>query len=181
MRVITGIARGKRLKTLEGADVRPTTDRVKESIFSIIQFDIEGSNVLDLFCGSGQLGIEALSRGASHVAFVDKSKRSIEVTKENLTSTELMSKARIVNMDSIDFIKTTNSTFDIAILDPPYNNGILEATLPLLEKLMNDNGIVLCEHEYKLELKEKIGRLKLFKTYKYGKISLSLYKIKGEE
>ncbi len=181
MRVITGIARGKRLKTLDGADVRPTTDRVKESIFSIIHFDIEGSDVLDLFCGSGQLGIEALSRGASHTMFVDNSRNSIEVTKENLTSTGLMQNARIANMDSIDFLRGTKSTFDIALLDPPYNKGILEVALPLLEKIMNDGGIVLCEHECKLELDENIGRLKLAKTYKYGKISLSLYKIEGEE
>lgn len=181
MRVITGTARGKRLKTLESMDVRPTSDRVKESIFSIIQFDVEGSVVLDLFSGSGQLGIEALSRGAKHVTFVDNSKNSIEVTKENLISTGLSTNSRVANMESIDFLKGTKNTFDIALLDPPYNKGILLNVLPLLEEKMNDNGIVICEHEDSLKLPQKIGRLELSKEYKYGKISLSLYKIKGDE
>lgn len=181
MRVITGIARGKRLKTLEGIDVRPTTDRVKESIFSIIHFDIEGSRVLDLFSGSGQLGIEALSRGAQSAVFVDSSRQSLEVTKDNLSTTGLSSNARLVNMDSIAFLKGTNSDFDIALLDPPYKKGILTNVLPLLSQKMTDNGIVVCEHEREFSPLEKVGRLILVKTYSYGKIALSLYKIKGEQ
>ena len=93
MRVITGSARGRNLITLEGEDVRPTTDRVKEALFSIIQFEIEGRKILDLFSGSGQLGIEALSRGAEKAVFVDSSKKSLEVTKKNLENTKLIEKA----------------------------------------------------------------------------------------
>jgi 16S rRNA (guanine966-N2)-methyltransferase len=181
MRVITGIARGKKLKTLEGIDVRPTTDRVKESIFSIIHFDLEGANVLDLFCGSGQLGIEALSRGAKHATFVDNNKNSIAVTKDNLTATGLISNARVAHMDSFDFLKGTKSTFDIALLDPPYNQGILLEALPLLEKIMNPGGIVICEHEGNFNMPEVIGRLELKKSYKYNRIALSLLKIKEEQ
>lgn len=180
MRVITGTARGKRLSTLEGMDVRPTSDRVKEAIFSIIHFDIAGSTVLDLFSGSGQLGIESLSRGAKYVTFVDKSRNSVEVTKQNLMDTGLMSNARVTTMDAVDFLNGTKSEFDIALLDPPYNKGILMEVLPLLEKKMTDNGIVLCEHETTLDLPKEIGKLTFKKLYKYGKISLSLYVVKGE-
>ncbi len=181
MRVITGSARGKRLKTLEGIDVRPTTDRVKESIFSIIHFDLEGATVLDLFAGSGQLGIEALSRGAKFATFVDSSRSSIEVTKENLLSTGLMTNARIASMDSVDFLKGTKSTYDIALLDPPYHKGILLSALPLLEKIMNPGGIVICEHEKELTLPDNIERLEKIKSYNYGKITLSLLKIKEDD
>lgn len=180
MRVITGTARGKRLSTLEGIDVRPTSDRVKEAIFSIIHFDIEGSTVLDLFSGSGQLGIEALSRGAKYATFVDKSRNSVEITKQNLMETGLMSNSRVTTMDAVDFLNGTKSEFDIALLDPPYSKGILIEVLPLLEKKMTDGGIILCEHESELELPEETDKIKLKKQYKYGRISLSLYIVKGE-
>ena len=180
MRVITGTARGKKLKTLDSLDVRPTSDSVKESIFSIIQFDLIESTVLDLFAGSGQLGIEALSRGAAYAVFVDNSKASIEATRENLVHTELSQNSRMATMDCVDFLKGTKTTFDIALLDPPYNKDILMSVLPLLEPIMNEQGIVICEHEVRLELPEKIGRLELKKIYKYGKIALTLYKINGK-
>lgn len=180
MRVITGTARGKTLRTLESLDVRPTSDRVKEAIFSIIQFDLIGSGVLDLFSGSGQLGIEALSRGASYVTFVDNSKASIEVIKENINTTGLGQNSRVANMDALDFLNGTKSTFDIALLDPPYNKNILLKVLPLLETKMNSQGIVICEHENNLEFPKSVGRLEMKKQYKYGKISLTSYVIKEE-
>jgi len=180
MRVITGTARGKKLKTLESLDVRPTSDRVKESIFSIIQFDLIGTTVLDLFSGSGQLGIEALSRGAGYAVFVDSSKASIEITKDNLDSTGLAQNTRVANMESSEFLKGTKNTFDIAFLDPPYNKDILQNVLPLLEPKMNEQGIVICEHENHLELPINVGRLVQKKKYKYGKVSVTLYKIEGE-
>ena len=104
MRVITGKARGRKLKDFEGRDIRPTTDMVKEAIFSIIQFDIEGSCVLDLFSGSGQLGIEALSRGAKYCRFVDKSQASAAVTRENITACGFVRDSAVTVMDSIDFV-----------------------------------------------------------------------------
>ena len=120
MRVITGTARGRVLKTLEGEDVRPTTDRVKEAVFSIIQFEIEGRRVLDLFAGSGQLGIEALSRGAASATFVDMSKDSLSAVKYNLEHTKLGDNAKVVQTDALSFLKLTKDKFDIVFLDPPY-------------------------------------------------------------
>jgi len=175
MRVITGSARGRKLMTMSGNDVRPTTDKVKESIFSIIQFQIPGSVVLDLFAGSGQLGIEALSRGASKAYFVDKSKASINVITENITLTEFEEKSKIVYMDSIDFLKSTSEKFDIAFLDPPYHSGILEQVLPVLASHMNEGGRIICEHESRLVIPEKIDSIHLKKIYKYGKIEISQF------
>lgn len=176
MRVITGTARGRRLKTLEGIDVRPTTDKVKEAIFSIIQFDIEGSEVLDLFSGSGQMGIEALSRGARHAYFIDKSKQAVEATKENLKTTALENNADVINIDSLDYIKTCRNTFDIAIIDPPYDRGLIMQVMPILEPKMSERGIVVCEHEIGLELPESVGKLIKNKTYKYGKIEVTIFR-----
>lgn len=175
MRIITGSARGRKLKTLEGNDVRPTTDKVKEAMFSAVQFQIPGASVLDLFGGSGQLGLEALSRGAEKAVFVDKSKASVNVITENIAATEFTDRSRVVYMDSIDFLKTDRGKYDLVFLDPPYNKGILEQVLPLLESHMNEGGRIICEHEQKLELPEKIGALVLKKKYKYGKIEISQF------
>lgn len=181
MRVITGIARGRRLKTLEGIDVRPTTDKVKEAMFSAIQFDLPGATVLDLFAGSGQLGIEALSRGAAHAFFVDQSAKSIAVVHENLQATQLTESATVIQRNSHDYLQCCTKTFDLAFLDPPYRNGILEEILPLLSPHMNPNGKILCEHEETLDLPEKFDRIYLKKTYKYGKIKIALYCVSEEE
>ena len=154
MRVITGSARGRRLRTLEGMDVRPTTDKVKEAIFSAIQFQLPGAQVLDLFAGSGQLGIEALSRGAAHGVFVDQSSRSIAVVRENLETTGFIDVSAVVLKSQMDFLRTTDQRFD-----------------------MNPGGIVICEMETELNLPEKIGHLDLKKTYKYGKIKVVMYSV----
>lgn len=181
MRVITGKARGRKLKEFEGRDIRPTTDMVKEAIFSIIQFDIEGSEVLDLFSGTGQLGIEALSRGAKFCRFVDKSRESAELTRENINIAGFRWESNVVNGDSLDFLRTARYTFDIALLDPPYNNGLIEQALPLLEPRMSERGIAVCEHEKGLELPDGVGRLKRSKTYQYGKVSVTVYRIPFNE
>lgn len=175
MRVITGTAKGKKLDTLEGMDVRPTTDRVKEAMFSSIQFDIYNADVLDLFAGSGQLGIEALSRGAQSAVFVDCSKKSIEVIKRNLEKTELPNQATVLNMNSMDYVSLCSEKFDFIFLDPPYNKGILPVLLPLLSDKLKNNGRIICEHEQNLELPEKITDLILKKSYKYGKIKISVF------
>ncbi|WMJ23607.1 16S rRNA (guanine(966)-N(2))-methyltransferase RsmD [Paludicola sp. MB14-C6] len=176
MKVITGQARGRILITVDGLDVRPTTQKVKEAVFSIIQFDVPYAKVLDLFCGSGQMGIEALSRDADFCVFVDSSKKSQEVTKQNLVNTNLLKKARVVAMDYKSFLTTTKDTFDIAFLDPPYNKGILPEALPLLVQKMNDSGIILCEHEDNEEIPTQVGNFKLFRQYHYGRICISTYK-----
>lgn len=180
MRVITGTARGRKLKTPEGMDVRPTSDMVKEAMFSSVQFDVEQATVLDLFSGTGQLGIEALSRGAAYCFFADSARASYEITKENLALAGFSSQARVVHMDSLDFLRSGNYTYDLAFLDPPYENGIIEKALPILEKKMNEGGKVLCEHEVGLVLPDEFGCLKKKKTYRYGKIGVTLY-VKEEE
>lgn len=177
MRVITGSARGRKLVTLEGDDVRPTTDKVKESLFNIIQFDVEGSSFLDLFAGSGQIGIEAISRGARQVVFVDKSKKSVEVIRENLKTTGFEKNAVVVNADSLGFLSRRAEKYDIAFLDPPYAKGILQQALEKIEPLMNENGIIVCESPAKEELPEKAGKFSVFKKYSYGKTALTTYKV----
>lgn len=177
MRVITGSARGRRLITLEGLDVRPTTDMVKEAMFSIIQFELEGAMVLDLFAGSGQLGIEALSRGARFAVFVDVSRDSQEVTRQNLQTTGLAKQSRVAAMDSIAFLRSTKETFDIALLDPPYHKKLIEEALPLLAPKMSESGIILCETAADETLPQEAGRFVKKKEYRYGKIKLTAYRI----
>ena len=175
MRVITGSARGRKLKTLEGDSVRPTTDKVKESIFNIIQFDIEGTRVLDMFCGCGQLGIEALSRGAASAVFVDISRASIAVTEENLTTTGFRSMSKTVLANSLEYLDRTSEIFDIAFLDPPYHAGIMEAAIERVAPHMADGGIIVCETGEREVLPEDIEGF-TSKRYKYGKIALTVYR-----
>lgn len=175
MRVITGLARGRKLETLSGEDVRPTTDKIKEAIFSSIQFQIQGRRFLDLFGGSGQMGIEALSRSASQAVIVDSRKESVEVIKRNLNNTGLTKDARVINMDSIAFLNLKNDPFDIAFLDPPYGSGLLQKALPLVVKIMNKGGTIVCEHPIDEQMEELVGDFVLSKQRRYGKIMISLY------
>lgn len=181
MRVITGTARGSKLKTLEGFDIRPTTDVVKEAMFSIIQFDIEGRIVLDLYAGSGQLGIEALSRGAEKAFFVDSSVNSIRVVKDNLEHTHLADKAEVINMPDTAFLRCTREKFDVALIDPPYERKHIQKVLPRLTEVMNADGIIVCEHESTCTLPESVGEFSVVKVYKYGKTHITVYKQKTEE
>ena len=181
MRVITGAARGRRLKTLEGNDVRPTTDRVKEAVFSIIQFEVQAAKVLDLFAGSGQMGIEALSRGAKLAVFVDQSRQSLEVVRENLKSTGLTAGSRVVTMDYKSFLVGCKDRFDIAFLDPPYHQGLLKEALSLVAACMEPGGVILCEHQKGEELPETVVDFKLQKQYNYGKITVTAYRAVSDE
>ena len=175
MRVITGTAKGRKLETLRGEDVRPTTDRIKEAIFSIVHFSIEGRKFLDLYAGSGQMGIEALSRGAKESVFVDFSRESIQIIKTNLKNTKLEENARVINMDSNNFIETSNEKYDIVFLDPPYGKGILQNMLPKITKIMNKSGIIICENPQNEELDQEINDFTLDRFYRYGKIKVSIY------
>lgn len=176
MRVITGTARGRKLMAPQGLDTRPTSDMAKEALFSIIQFEVEGSAVLDLFAGSGQLGIEALSRGARSAVFVDASREANQVIIQNLEHTRLKDHARIVMMDAAAFLKTVREPFDIAFLDPPYNKGLLDAILPLLAPCMNPGGVIICETERDEALPEAAGVFAARKEYRYGKAKLTTYR-----
>ena len=180
MRVITGKARGVQLKTPEGLLTRPTADRVKEALFSIINFDIPGANVLDLFGGTGQLGIEALSRGARKAYFVDSNPQSIAVVRDNLKSTKLEENAVVINMPNSAFLRTAREKIDIAFLDPPYEKKLINRSLPALTEIMSDDGIIICEHEKTARLPEEENGFKIHKTYNYGKICLTVYR-KPEE
>ena len=176
MRVITGIARGKRLATVPGTDiVRPTGDKVKEALFSSIQFDIEGRRILDLFAGSGQLGIEALSRGAASATFVDINDASLKVVKQNLDNTGLSDKAQVVKSDYATFALRSTQKFDIAFLDPPYQAGILENAVLKTIPLMSEFGRIFCEHPNELKMPEKICDFTVCKVYKYGKTLITVY------
>ncbi len=176
MRVITGTAKGRRLITMEGLEVRPTSDRVKESIFSILQFDLPGSMVLDLFAGSGQLGIEALSRGATLCVFVDSSRRAQEIVKENLKTTGLFSNSRVIISDYAAYLASARDSFDIALLDPPYHQEILPKALPLLAPKMSARGIIVCEHALDDPVPEECGGFSLTKQHRFGKILVSVYR-----
>lgn len=178
MRIITGTARGKRLQTLEGERVRPTPDRVKEALFNIIQFDLEGRRVLDLFAGSGQLGLEALSRGAHEAVFVDSSKQSISVVEQNVLATGFDKQAKVVNLDFASFLSRRPEPFDIALLDPPYRTGLLQQALPQTAAVMNPGGTIICEHPSDEELPLSAGDFVKVRSYRYGKILLTVYRHK---
>ncbi len=178
MRVITGSARGRKLTTLDGDNVRPTPDRVKEALFSIIQFQIEGRRVLDLFAGSGQLGIEALSRGAKQAVFVDAGKDSIAVVQSNLEHTGLSENAKVKHMDFSAFLLQNREPFDLAFLDPPYRTGLLQQALPMVAEVMNKGGLILCENPGEEEMPESAGDFIKTRSYRYGKIVLTLYRHK---
>ena len=148
MRVITGTARGRRLKEPVGLETRPTADRVKEGIFSSIQFELEGRRVLDLFGGTGQMGIEALSRGAAHATFVDLRKEAVGIIRENLSLTGFSDRATVVQGDYLAFLTRCRETFDVIFLDPPYGSGMLEKALETITTIdiVSENGIIVCEN-----------------------------------
>lgn len=181
MRVISGELRGKRLKTLEGLDVRPTTDRIKEAVFSILQFDLPGACFLDLFAGSGQNGIEALSRGAKQVFFVDQSKQAINVICENLKAVGKEHQAKVTWSDAKSFLMKTTETFDLVFLDPPYHQNILDQVLPLVAEKMAKTGVIVCEHEKNEEIPEVFCDFHLKKRYQYGKLMLSSFTVPQNE
>lgn len=176
MRIITGSRRGKKLRTLEGNAVRPTSDHIKESLFNILQFNIEGRVFLDLFAGSGQIGLEALSRGAERAVFVDSAKASCAVVEDNIRTTDFSGKATVVHSDFSAFLMRTREQFDIAFLDPPYRTGTLEKALLAVVSHMNRGGIVVCEHPTDEPLPDKAGEFVRVKDYRYGKILLTAYR-----
>ena len=176
MRIISGSKRGKKLTALEGMQVRPTTDRVKEALFDILQFSVEGSRFLDLFAGSGQVGLEALSRGAAEAVFVDNLRDSIRVVEKNLTATGFFDRARVVQADFAAFLSRERELFDIAFLDPPYETGLLQQALPLAAEHMTPDGVIFCEHPVRESLPEEAGEFRKAKEYRYGKIALTVYR-----
>ena len=178
MRVITGKARGINLKTPEGLQTRPTADRVKEALFSIIQFDIPGARVLDLFGGTGQLGIEALSRGAKSATFVDASSTACNLIRENLKRTRLQEESRVICSDYLAFLGRCSEKYDIIFLDPPYAEVFLENALNRITEIdiLQSGGIIITERPLEKELSMDFTGYSRSKDYKYGKVLLTIYR-----
>ena len=147
MRIITGSARGVSLVTLAGENTRPTAERTKEAVFSMLQFEIEGRRVLDLFSGSGQMALEALSRGAEFAVMVDRSKEAISVIEKNATKTKLKDRCRMVCEDSLSYLKKQKDCFDIVWIDPPYDSDLIPKSLVLLHEggFLKPTSTVVCE------------------------------------
>lgn len=176
MRVITGSQRGKRLVTPEGTDVRPTVERVKEGVFSAIQFDIEGRKVLDLFAGSGQLGIEALSRGAHYAVFVDNAAKSLDCVRKNLAATGFEGRATVVSSDFETYLLRCTERFDIVFLDPPYHKGMIEKAARQLYGKTSDSGVLICETAHDDLPDGDLFGWRAVKRYRYGKVAVTLYR-----
>ena len=174
MRIIGGTLRGKKLSTLDGITTRPTLDRVKESVFNIIQFNIRDKVVLDLFGGSGALGLEALSRGAKKATFCDKSKDAISIIKKNIDDTNLKDKSIVINKDYIDVLEDLKGKekFDIVFLDPPYDTdyGIIAINKIIDFDLLSDDGIIIFETNNEDKEKEIIlnKSIKIYDKRRYG-------------
>lgn len=178
MRVITGKARGVQLKTPDGMLTRPTSDRVKEALFSIINFDIPGAKVLDLFGGTGQLGIEALSRGAQSAVFVDAREDACKLIKENLKRTKLEPGGHVVRSDYLDYLSRCREQYSIIFLDPPYAEVFLENALKRITEIdiLQSNGIIVTERPLGKELPWEFEGYTRSRDYKYGKTLLAIYR-----
>lgn len=178
MRVITGSAKGVQLKTPAGLSTRPTAERVKEALFSAIQFDIPGARVLDLFAGTGQLGIEALSRGAREAVFVDAQSAACKLVQENLRRTRLTGQGKVVQSDYLSFLERQWNAFDIIFLDPPYAEVFLENALKRAAEIdiLADSGIIVTERPVGKELLCNLPGYQRSRDYKYGKTLITLFR-----
>lgn len=183
MRVITGTARGRRLNELKGYETRPTTDKVKEGIFSAIQFDVEGSRVLDLFAGTGQLGIEALSRGAASAVFVDRRADAVKLVRDNLALCRLSERAQVVCADAMAHLAATRGKYDLIFLDPPYEEDLLERAIAHIAKfdILTPHGIIVAESPEDKKLPALSAPYGIYREHRYGKIKVTVYHRSGEE
>ena len=174
MRVITGTAGGRKLKSPKGDAVRPTTDHVKQAMFNILQFDLEGRRVLDLFGGTGQLGIEALSRGAREAVFTDKSRESVALIRENLKTCGL--KGTVLQTDALSYLER-GEKFDSILIDPPYDDGLYEAVLERINSVdnLNEGGIIICEARAGTVLPEMKPPYEKLRERRYGSVTIALY------
>ena len=165
-------------------DTRPTTDKVKESIFNIIQFDLEGRRVLDLFGGTGQLGIEALSRGAAHCTFVEQRRDAVALIRENVKACQLQENARIIQGEALSFLVSCREKFDVILLDPPYHTDLLERCMEaiVMFDILSEHGIMVCESPAERQLPEMPETyFEVPRSYRYGKIKLTVFRRKGVE
>jgi len=182
MRIISGTARGTKLFTLEGENTRPTLDRVKEPLFSIIQNYINGSVVLDLFSGSGALGLEALSRGAIKAILCDKSYEAIEVIKKNINKTHFEEKTKVLCMDYKKCLENINEKLDLIFIDPPYKLDLAIKSIEIIleKKILSEDGLIIVEtddEERELKELEKISNIKVINLKTYGRVKLIFLKL----
>ena len=185
MRVISGSARGTRLVDLGDADIRPTLDRVKESFFNQVGQDLSGRTFLDLFAGTGSIGIEALSRGAKEVIFIEKEATAQGLIIRNLEKCRMMSEDQnprwqLINQDAVDYIlvlKAKGVQFDLIYVDPPFADNFYTKILTLLPDILKREGSVVVEHFHKTKLQESYGRLKSFKDRRLGDTCLSFFEL----
>ena len=178
MRVITGTARGTRLITPEGLETRPTAERVKEALFSAIQFEIEGRAVLDLFAGSGQLGIEALSRGAASAVFVDEGKEAVACVQENLRHAKMTDRGTVFQTDYLSYLGRCRQKFGLIFLDPPYAEKSLETALQKIIEfdILSSGGIIATERPAGKKLETEYQGYSRSKDYSYGKTVVTLFR-----
>ena len=177
MRIIAGELKGRRITPPKDNRVRPTTDKVKEAIFSMISGYLQDSVVVDLFAGTGNLGLEAISRGAERAYFVDRDRTSIGLVRENVKYCQVEDRAVIQCAEFASFLEKFNEKADVIFLDPPYSAGYMESCLDIIGRrnLLCEDGIAVAEHSSRENLPEEISGLTLIKTRTYGKISVSLY------
>ena len=181
MRIISGSARGRKLKEPQGMDTRPTTDKVKESLFNIIQFELEGRRVLDLFAGTGQLGLEALSRGAEHCAFVDQRREAAALVRENVKLCRFEDRARVVQGEALSFLSACREKFDVVFLDPPYRTDLLKQCVEKIARfdILREHGIIVCESGAEWTVPPLEPPYEAGREYRYGQIKLSLCRRAG--
>jgi 16S rRNA (guanine(966)-N(2))-methyltransferase RsmD len=175
MRIIGGLCKKKKLITPQDETIRPTTDRIKEAVFNAIQFQIQKKVFLDLFAGSGQMGLEALSRGAAGAIFIDQNPRAIATIRSNLYISGFKNNFQITRTDAFSFLKTKGLCFDIAYLDPPYHQNIINRVFPLVSQAISPNGIIICESSKKDQLPTQTNGFFSQKTYHYGQIVINIY------
>ena len=177
MRVITGIARGKRLQTPEGLHTRPTSDRVKQSVFNIIQFDIEGRKVLDLFGGSGQLGLEAMSRGAASCAIVEGDRNAQKAIETNIRNCGFDRNCQLIKGDSFQFLQRQKaSSYHLIFLDPPYGGELLNRAIAEICRIdiLAEGGIMVCESAADDVVQPVQAPYRVVKQYRYGHTDLTI-------
>lgn len=177
MRVIAGKYKGRKLSAPKGNDIRPTTDKTKEAMFSILAFDLPGADVLDLFSGTGALGIEALSRGAASCVFCEKSRSAVEHIRDNLAHCGIGNEAGLRPGDVLRTLEMLEEKFDIVVMDPPYGEGLCEKAMEIIaaNALLKDEGIIVCEHRKEDIIPNRIGDLIRTKERRYGISMLSIY------
>jgi 16S rRNA (guanine(966)-N(2))-methyltransferase RsmD len=179
LRIISGKLKGRRLNTPRDNKIRPTTDKVKESIFSMVMPYIQDAVVIDLFAGTGNLGLEAISRGAKHCYFGDKARESLQLTKENIRYCGVEDQATLISGEFDRVLERIHEKADLILLDPPYKAGLIENCLSKIEELglLSEEGIVVIERGKREILEDEIGTFTKIKDKRYGTILVSLFVI----